>query len=336
MKRMKTVYAVITMIVLMLIATGCSSNGDGDIGVVEINPDLLFMTIIPQGTFRMGDTLDYTEWGSDQKPIHTVQLTYDYYIGIWEVTVREFMTFLNRAGVREDGYYHGKMIIDIEAETCEYYYAGDAFRLKHPGKVNHPVIEVTWWGAVEYCNWLSREMGINEAYNTTSGSLINSVGESTTDITEVEGYRLPTEAEWEHAARGAQNDYATDDDFAFSGGNTLNDVGWYSFNSGATAYPLGDDGKGTLERKSKAPNEIGLYDMSGNVWEWCNDYYQSNYYYESPVRNPTGPTDTPDDYRVIRGGSWFNTENFCRVAFRAYTYQNFGAFSIGFRVAKTK
>ena len=143
---------------------------------------------------------------------------------------------------------------------------------------------------------------------------------------------MPTEAEWEYSARGAQNDYATDLDYIFSGGNVLDDVGWYSGNSTNATYAI-SDGKGTQEKKGKAPNEIGLYDMSGNVWEWCHDWYQATYYYESPLENPIGPASNPDERRVMRGGSWYNTINYNRVPMRTSNYVNFGSYALGFRVA---
>jgi len=329
----KVLYVFISITILIVSFTGCS--GENGIGIVDFDPNALFMTIISDGTFRMGDTLDFTAWGSNQKPIHTVVLTYDYYIGNWEVTVKEFLDFLNGASVPESGFYNSHKILEVDEVTCEYYYAGGAYRLKYPGKVDYPVNEVTWWGAIEYCNWLSREMGVNEAYDTSDGSLLNAAGNPTTNIADVEGYRLPTEAEWEYAARGAQNDYATDDDYKFSGSNVLANVGWYSGNSTNATYPIAG-GKGTHEKKRKAPNEIGLYDMSGNVWEWCHDWYKGTYYYESPLENPIGPASNPDEQRIIRGGSWYNTANFCRVAMRTGQYVNFGSFTLGFRVAQTK
>ena len=333
MMRKKVLFVFLLLAILIAFFSGCSIGGG--IGIVDFNPNALFMKFITNGTFRMGDTLDYTAWGSNQKPIHTVVLTYDFYIGIWEVTVGEFLEFLNGVGVPESGFYNGHEIIENDVETCEYYYAGGAHRLKYPGKIDYPVTHITWWGAIEYCNWLSRKMGVSEAYDTSDGSLLNSSGNPTTDISQVEGYRLPTEAEWEYSARGAQNDYATDVDYKFSGGNVLNNVGWYSGNSTNATYPIAA-GKGTHEKKGKAPNEIGLYDMSGNVWEWCHDWYKGTYYYESPLENPIGPPSNPDEQRIIRGGGWNNTENFNRVAMRTGQYVNFGSYSLGFRVAQTK
>jgi len=113
-------------------------------------------------------------------------------------------------------------------------------------------------------------------------------------------YRLPTEAEWEYAARGGKKGIGNN--YKYSGSNNVDDVAWYNGNS-SQIQPVG----------KKAPNELGLYDMSGNVWEWCNDSYDANYYSVSPQNNPQGPNTESD--RVCRGGAWHNTETdgFCRV-----------------------
>ncbi|MCI7645741.1 MAG: formylglycine-generating enzyme family protein [Bacteroidales bacterium] len=111
-------------------------------------------------------------------------------------------------------------------------------------------------------------------------------------------FRMPTEAEWEYAARGGSKRKG----YLYSGGNTLSAVGWYGDNSSSSTHPVAQ----------KAANELGLYDMSGNVWEWCSDWYGS--YSSSAQTNPTGPS--TGSYRVLRGGSWYFNATYCRVAFR--------------------
>ena len=145
---------------------------------------------------------------------------------------------------------------------------------------NLPVEQVSWDDAVEFCHRLS--------------ALTNKT------------YRLPTEAEWEYAARGGQSSFGKGGQggFKYAGSSNLDTVAWYDKNSGSTTRPVGQ----------KNPNELGLYDMSGNVWEWCKDWYAADYYKNSPANNPTGPTSGA--CRVLRGGSWYNFARYCRTAYR--------------------
>ena len=130
-------------------------------------------------------------------------------------------------------------------------------------------------------------------------------------------YRLPTEAEWEYAARGGGKSQG----FTFSGGNILNDVAWFHENSDNNVHPAG----------MKNPNELGLYDMNGNVWEWCSDWYDSNYYNSSAISNPKGPLS--GSYRVFRGGSWFNDATYCRISARFSDIPSSNSSDVGFRIA---
>ena len=136
------------------------------------------------------------------------------------------------------------------------------------------------------------------------------------DLTGLE-FRLPTEAEWEYAARGGNKSQG----YKYAGSNTIDEVAWYDGNSG----------KGTHEVGTKAPNELGLYDMTGNVWEWCSDWYGSNYYSSVPSTNPTGPTS--GSARVVRGGSWLNNAQLCRVSYRSDDANPANHYStVGFRL----
>jgi len=145
----------------------------------------------------------------------------------------------------------------------------------------------------------------------------NDVQQFITKLNQMTGknYRLPTEAEWEYAARGGNQSLG----YTYAGSNDLNAVAWYSSNSGSTTHPVG----------TKAPNELGLYDMSGNVWEWVNDWYDS--YSADPVTNPQGPSTGSN--RVFRGGSWKSSDSDCRSAYRnGYNPNGYGSI-VGFRLA---
>lgn len=130
-------------------------------------------------------------------------------------------------------------------------------------------------------------------------------------------FRMPTEAEWEFAAKGGNKSQG----YTYSGSNTIGDVAWYTGNSGSKTHPVA----------TKASNELGLYDMSGNVWEWCADWYDSTYYSVSPSVDPTGPASGSS--RVRLGGSWNNDAAFCRTANRGGSTPTNRYNSVGFRLA---
>ncbi|MDR2970771.1 MAG: formylglycine-generating enzyme family protein [Bacteroidales bacterium] len=129
-------------------------------------------------------------------------------------------------------------------------------------------------------------------------------------------FRLPTEAEWEYAARGGNKSQG----YKYSGSNSLYNVAWYDDNSGEKTHPVG----------TKNPNELGIYDMSGNVWEWCGDWYGENYYSSSPASNPTGPS--YGSARVLRGDSWGASAEHCRVSRRHSNAPDDRADDYGFRL----
>jgi sulfatase modifying factor 1 len=162
---------------------------------------------------------------------------------------------------------------------------------------NHPVTEITWCDAVHWCNAKSFMEGLEMAYDFDQGNLENVTFNSTAN-----GYRLPTEAEWEWAARGGKKSKC----YTYAGSNDLNAVGWYDDNSGGAAR----------EVAKKAANEVGLYDMSGNVWEWCED-----------VVDTSG--------RCIRGGSWDNDAVACALASQGNSSPDLRRSYFGFRLARS-
>jgi formylglycine-generating enzyme required for sulfatase activity len=175
------------------------------------------------------------------------------------------------------------------------------------GSDDLPVENVSWNDAIGFCDKLSEHESLKPYYQ--SGSLVQ-LG--------AEGYRLPTEAEWEYACQaGVATRFSFGDDSA-----SIGDFAWYNRNAKSRTHPVGQ----------KRPNAGGLYDMHGNVWEWCWDRYEPSYYVESPVADPLGPPQAVD--RVFRGGGWHDDPRDCRRAFRGGITPEFRYDFLGFRVAR--
>jgi len=240
-------------------------------------------TFVQGGTFQMGSNVS-----ADEKPIHTVTVE-DFYIGTYEVTVEEFRNFVEDTHYVTDAEKGKGSLINKQGE----WNRDKKTNWKYPGFYqtdNHPVTCVSWNDAIEYCLWLSKK---ENAY-----------------------FRLPTEAEWEYAAKGGNLSKSDE----YSGSNLIDVVAWYSENSMENTNATG----------KLHPNELGIYDMSGNVTEWCSDWYDKDHYYSSQSYNPTGPLFGSD--RVIRGGSWINNSNCCRVSYRSSSDPDVMTNAFGFRV----
>ncbi|MDX2281335.1 MAG: SUMF1/EgtB/PvdO family nonheme iron enzyme [Saprospiraceae bacterium] len=227
-----------------------------------------------------------------EKPAKEVKIN-AFEIGKTTVTNAQYCQFLNAKGNQEE---KGVSWIDLDgpygSEPCRIEPVAKGRFEVEPGYEQHPVVYVSWYGAKAYCNWLSSIDG---------------------DKT----FRLPTEAEWEYAARGGRRSQH----YKYAGSNTLDKVGLYDANSGNRLHKVAE-----LDA-----NELGIYDMSGNVWEWCNDWFADDYYEKGPTDNPQGPVD--GSYRVHRGGSWGGPPLYCRVSLRNRWLPDGRLYDLGFRVA---
>jgi len=290
------------------------------------------MALIPAGTFEMGDHHGFVDpkHGGDETPIHTVRLD-AFCMGICTVTTKEYCEFLNSAlaarqnEVREGGVYlvGGKDML-CETRAMSPYsrigWGGGKFTVLDRQE-NHPIVCIRWPGAAAYCNWLSAQQGKPLCYNTTTWEC--NFNKS--------GFRLPTEAEWEYAGRGGlQKPYRN---FPWGDEPDATKANWPEsknpFRTGPQPWttPVGFF-SGQLHRRAdfgwpgaaetfqtaNGANGYGLFDMSGNVWQFVNDWYGRDYYAYSPTNNPAGPASgslMPDGkpYRGMRGGNWYNGEN---------------------------
>ena len=263
------------------------------------------MIAVKGGTFTMGCTSEQGgDCDSDEEPAHSVTLS-DYYIGKFEVTIGQFRAFINETNYRTDadkeGWAWRWMQVDGQWKWNKVnginWMCDQDGNVRNSSEDNHPVLYVSCNDAMEFCKWLSRKTGFD--------------------------FRLPTEAEWEYAARGGNKSRG----YKYSGSNSINDIAWYgNLNSNTTAngktHPIG----------TKSPNELGIYDMSGNVWEWCQDWYGN--YSSGSQTNPTGPA--TGSRRVRRGGSWNSNAKGCRVSNRRSDNPGNRYNDLGFRLAADK
>ena len=295
------------------------------------------VALLPAGEYQMGDHYNFVDpqHPSDERPLHLVWID-AMYIGKFDVTNQQYVEFLNSALAQgsievRNGLVYGKGGTDFYTDTHQIQavnsigWDGVKFSVVD-NRANHPA-GVRWSGAAAYTNWLSEQQGLQPCYDLTTWKC---------DFTR-NGYRLPTEAEWEYAARGRQYtpyynfpwgndedntkanwpdpknpDQGPDPNNPYQAGPTpwTTPVGFYNGQL-HTKAEFGWPGSQTSFQTSSGTNAWGLYDMAGNVWQWVHDWYGTDYYSVSPYRNPTGPdagSPMPDGlpYRNMRGGSWFN------------------------------
>ncbi|HPZ07131.1 MAG TPA: bifunctional serine/threonine-protein kinase/formylglycine-generating enzyme family protein [Candidatus Eremiobacteraeota bacterium] len=266
-----------------------------------LQPDMI---LIPGGIFQMGSDIEY----SGEKPIHTVILS-PFYMSKYLVTYEDYCMFLNSREIQVEG-----SALWIQLKTAQWCGISGGpspgtFKVKS-GYENRPVVCITWYGAVEYCNWLSEKNNLTKCY----GEKDNRGNNPSIWLTN-NGYRLPTESEWEYACRGGTTT-------SYYWGDTMNgDYCWYK-----------DNGKNNHHRVGlKLPNSFGLYDIIGNVAEWCNDWYGT--YPADAHKNPAGPL--TGEAKVPRGGSFGSAEFYCRSSSRSCSWPNTQCNYLGFRLARS-
>jgi formylglycine-generating enzyme required for sulfatase activity len=274
-------------------------------------PDLPDMVFVKGGTFQMGSD----DGDDDEKPVHRVTLS-DFYLHKNEVTVEEFSKFILATNYRTDAEKSDESFIwdssSLRREAgVNWRNWDDRGKVRPSSEFNHPAVHVSWHDAVAYCNWRSEQDVLEKVY-TISGSNV-------TANWDANGYRLPTEAEWEYAARsrGKNEKWA----------GTSNESGLSSY---ANVYGSSDGYQYTAPVGSFHSNNLGLYDMSGNVWEWCWDWKGA--YPSSSQTNPNGSDS--GSHRVYRGGSWRFHPADLRCANRSGYSPDYKSNVIGFRLAR--
>ncbi len=322
---------------------GGDVDGDGDtdqadLGLLlanygEVCEPPIGMVFVPEGEFAMGDHSGVGE--PDELPVHDVYVD-AFAMDVYEVTNEHYADYLNDAltqGLIEviDGVVYKAGDSEPYCNTfpssnsTRIIWDGNSFTVT-PGKEIHPMLQVSWYGAVAYANWRSSEEGRQPSYDLGAWECDH----------DASGYRLPTEAEWEYAARGGERtpyyEYPWGDAIDGSMANYSGSGDPYEGDSPGTA-PVGYYDGGQTPPGTDMANGYGLYDMAGNVWEWCNDWYDEDYYSSSPYDDPWGPAG--GNRRVIRGGSWYDdyVGNTLRCAFRHGGFPDEQLHNIGFRLA---
>ena len=238
-------------------------------------PEWPLMVKVDGGSFLMGANKRDGAAEKDEKPEHKATVK-TFYMSKYEVTVWEWKEF-SKAAKRK-------------MPAKQSWGWNDDF----------PITNVTWEDAIEYCNWLSKKHGYKPAYSKVGPRYVCNF--------ESNGYRLPTEAEWEYAARGGKKGKGS----KFAGANELELIAWYVENSEARPHACG----------TKYANELGIFDLNGNVWEWCWDFYDENHYMavkKGLVQDPEFRGPQRGEKRIVKGGSWDSKVSFCRISNKVAT-----------------
>lgn len=271
----------------------------GDVHVNSIGMKLVY---IPSGEFMMGSN----DSDPDEKPIHKVKIAQGFYMGLHEVTRGQFKQFVEKTGYRTDA----------EREGWSYAWKGSVLAKVHraswqnPGYEqtdDHPVVCVSWNDAKAFCDWLIQEEGRT--------------------------YRLPTEAEWEYACRAGTTtacQWGNNPDNGSGWCNAADLTGKGSFSIRSNFFNWRDGYVYTSPVGQFKQNAFGLFDMHGNVWEWCSDWYDAEYYANSPSVDPKGPS--TGEFRVNRGGSWASYPGSLHSAQRSVGVPDVRSIYIGLRV----
>jgi formylglycine-generating enzyme required for sulfatase activity len=268
-------------------------------GPLVVNDGYGEMALVPAGAFKMGD--NFGDGLPREKPVHSVELD-AYYIGRDEVTNGLWRKFRDDPGYEDPKYWPGGK--PVPKNQVPYWTQANNHGGGTPDSDNYPVIGVNWDSATAFCNWVSAKTG--------------------------KKYRLPTEAEWEKAARGS-------DQRRYPWGNSIdrsyaNFVGTQSYDTVRQVRFFDGSQRGDLKTVSNA-SPYGAFDMAGNLAEWCQDWYSRDYYSASPRKNPKGPAEGA--YKVVRGGSFFIDSFDQRSYGRSAAWPSFlGHRMIGFRMVR--
>jgi len=314
------------------------------------------MVFVERGKFQMGDVFD--EGVRFATPVHEVTLS-SFYLNKFEVTVEEFSAFVSdseystsaegegggtcaaRSGSHPapqsaEEYSArlascGAFVLDPVAARTSWVLEANWKNPQYEQSAEDPVACVSWRDAVRYCNWLSTKEGLPVAYEVKTGDLLDAEGRPTTDVAKVKGYRLLTEAEWEYAARERGKK------IRFGNGQNIARSSEMNINAAEGEFAFAEKGElrgRTTPVGSFRPNDLGLYDMSGNVWEWCSDFVGQ--YSKDPKTNPYQQKGMMGPRRAARGGPFAGDAGMARVSARMGWVADDRCNNIGFRVARSE